>query len=497
MALTELTAQNDILSAVFSFRNGEVKKGNALNIISRKTGYYFTYDSRIINTEEKVILNSDEKALEEILRDIVKIDSIRFSIIGNNIIIARSFTRPAVSGNLTEEEEVYRVAGRIVDSETGEPLPFATVAIRNKPRGTVANIDGYFSLAVPMNILTDTLTVSYLGFLNRLIPLSETLGNDFTISMFRDYIPIPEIIIRSQIPQEIIKRAVLSIPANYGTTPASLWAFYREGVRKGKELQVYSEAVLNIYKAPYTSPSTDQAKVIRSRKAENVSSSDTLMLRLRAGLNSSLYLDGIKNLFEFFDEEFMDLYNYQMTDIVTIDDEAAFVIEFVQKEHIKEPLYRGSVMINTVDYALIQAEFELHPSYISRRNETFITSPLRGFNVRPVSVKYRTSYKKSGDRYFLNHVRGDLRFAARKKRSLFSSSFDVFFELAVTQSDINNVTRFDRKEVIPLESVFSRTVSGYDPDFWGEFDFLNPEEDLLKSMNSISLRLSRYLEDNR
>ncbi len=45
--------QESILDSTFTFRAGTVKTGNALNLITRQTGYNFTYDSRLINPEEK------------------------------------------------------------------------------------------------------------------------------------------------------------------------------------------------------------------------------------------------------------------------------------------------------------------------------------------------------------------------------------------------------------------------------------------------------------
>ncbi len=493
----EAEGQEDILRSVHTFRNGNVRKTNALNIISRKTGYYFTYDSKLIDPEERIILEADNIPLDEILRNIIQNDSVRFTVIGSHIIIARIVPELAETYPVELTEDTYRVSGLVVEHESGQPLPYATIAIEGKPRGTVSNSDGFFSMAITDDLIYDTLTVSYLGFINRSIPVYEALGNNFTIKMFRDYIPIPEIIIRSQIPQELIKKAVEAIPDNYGTTPASMWGFYREGIMKRKEIQLFSEAVLKIYKAAYGTSMQDQVKVVRSRKLENAGSSDTLMLRLKGGLNSSLLLDGMKNNFEFIDEEYISLYKYAMTDIVTIDDAAAFVIEFEQREGISDPLFRGSMMINTADFAVMQAEFEVHPAYITGRNFTYVASSARGFTIRPVSASYRTTYKKSGDRYYLSHVRGDLRFTARKKRSLFNTNYDVFFELAITEADTSNVTRFSRNETIPLETVFSREISGYDPDFWGRFDFLKPEDNLMNSLNSISQRLSRFIEEEK
>jgi hypothetical protein len=39
--------QKSILDSTFTFRAGTIKTGNALEIITRQTGYNFTYDSRL------------------------------------------------------------------------------------------------------------------------------------------------------------------------------------------------------------------------------------------------------------------------------------------------------------------------------------------------------------------------------------------------------------------------------------------------------------------
>jgi hypothetical protein len=270
-------------------------------------------------------------------------------------------------------------------------------------------------------------------------------------------------------------------------------AFYREAVTKKNLLQIYSEAILQIYKSGYSTPFPgDQIKILKSRKLENTGSKDTLTIRLKAGLSSCLLLDGARNTFDFLLPENYNLYEYRMTDIVTIDDESAFVIEFAQKPSVDIPLFRGSIYINTVNYAIVQTEFEINPDYILKIKDDFINYQVRGYTMWPVSIKYFVNYRKVNNRYFLNHVRGDLRFAARQKTKLFNSSFDVFFELAVTDVNLQNVTRFDREELAPIYSIFSRTITNYDATFWGNQDFLKPEDNLLQALKNMKVKLQEF-----
>ena len=262
---------------------------------------------------------------------------------------------------------------------------------------------------------------------------------------------------------------------------------------KKTELQIYSEAIVQIYKSTYSGTIfSDQIKVIKSRKIENIGRKDTLTIRLKAGLNSCLLLDGARNIFDFLLPENYSQYDYRMTDIVTVGDESAFVIEFIQKPGIEIPLFKGSIYINTYNFAIEQAEFEINSAYIQKSKEDFISYQAKGYSMWPVSIKYSVSYRKINNRYFLNHVRGDLGFIAKQKKKLFNAPFNVFFELAITDMTLTNVSRFDREEVAPAYSVFSRTIKNYDPVFWGNQDFLKPEDNLLQALKNMKVQLQEF-----
>ncbi len=488
-------SQNGILDSAYTFRAGTTKIGNALDLITRETGYNFTYDSRLINPDLKIEMTFSGIPLRSILDYILPDDSLSYSIIDRYIIITRDVSSPPNVKDSIPPVETSTVSGLIIDAETQEPLPFVTIGMKKSGRGTVSNINGEYLLNIPSGIINDTLVVSHLGFIRRELPVKLSLGNNLTIILTREYISIPEIIIRNQIPQEIIYKTLQSIPKNYGNTPALLTGFYREGIRKKNELQTYSEAIISIFKSSYTTSFlNDQVKIFKSRKIENADVTDTLTVRLKAGLSTTLDLDLIRHLFDFISRETLPEYNYRITDIVTFDEDAAYVIDFEQNGNIDLPLFKGSIFINTGDFALLKAEFEINPDYIEKIKDSFISSPSREFNTWPTSVKYSVSYRKVDGRYFLSHVRGDLEFASKQKKRLFNTNFMVFFELAVTDINLDNVTRFEREELAPIHSVFSKTITSYDPVFWGDFDFLKPEEDLLEALRNMNVRLQEFSE---
>ena len=124
--------------------------------------------------------------------------------------------------------------------------------------------------------------------------------------------------------------------------------------------------------------------------------------------------------------------------------------------------------------------------------DSFISTGSRHFNTWPTSVKYSVSYRKVDKRYFLNHVRGDLVFSSNQKKKLFKTQFNVFFEMAITETSLDNVERFERDELAPIHSVFSKTITNYDPEFWGNMNFLRPEDNLLQALKNLNVKLLEF-----
>ena len=99
---------------------------------------------------------------------------------------------------------------------------------------------------------------------------------------------------------------------------------------------------------------------------------------------------------------------------------------FLKEQFISILLILESLMLNLKSI----------PDYIHKMKDSFVSASSHGFNTWPVSVKYSVSYRKMNDRYFLNHVRGDLVFTSSQKKRLFNTQFKVFFELAITETEL-------------------------------------------------------------
>ena len=72
----------------------------------------------------------------------------------------------------TDSTLFYQVKGKIVDRNTGDPVPSASIFIAGSSIGTVANMEGEFLLKIPLNYKNDSVVISSMGY------ESLTLGLD-------------------------------------------------------------------------------------------------------------------------------------------------------------------------------------------------------------------------------------------------------------------------------------------------------------------------------
>jgi len=231
-----------------SIKMNGVKISTALKAISRKTGYVFTYDTDLVKPETIISVDAEEKPVRELLDEIFSNRNFSYSAIDNHLIIYKEVDETTPMIREEGKTPVYMVTGLIKESGNDNPLPFTTIGIYNKGVGTISNYDGNFSLKITSACLDDSITVSCLGFKSRIIPVNQAVGNNYVIELERDYISIPEVIIRTRDPVELVLGISRHISENYGATPVILTAFYRESISKWNKLQLYSEAVIDVYK---------------------------------------------------------------------------------------------------------------------------------------------------------------------------------------------------------------------------------------------------------
>ena len=115
------------------------------------------------------------------------------------ILISASVHAFAEEDELNDTLNFKAFYGRVVDETNGRTLPFATIEAVGSNIATVTNIDGEFLLKIARVSDITEMKVSYLGFKNKTIPLSEFKNNrSLAIGLEVSSVHLQEITIRPE-----------------------------------------------------------------------------------------------------------------------------------------------------------------------------------------------------------------------------------------------------------------------------------------------------------
>ncbi len=461
---------------------------NVLDDLTSQCGFYFTFDSRLIDSRKRITMNLKDVTIKQAIDTLFQKSGLSFRIINNNIVIypETAIVRKIAADTSSTPSKTLEVRGMIRDQRTEKPLPFATVGLMDTYFGTISNEDGSFVLRIPDTLANPILVTSFIGYKNQYIPISLDSNEPVDILLTKNIISLQEVIIRYQDPVELLSESIQKIRSNYLDEPAGMTAYYRERVSRDDKCMVFSEAVVEIAKAPYTkSFMSERSRLLKGRKITNIELEDTVVFKIRSGLNTLLKLDIINHPPGFLTNDFKLAYNLHFSDVVSFKDQLVYVISFQQKENIDETLFRGDLYIDRENLAILAADFEYDPVRLGREAEMFVAKKSRRVKIRPVSAKYHVEYSDSDQGYHLAMVQGDVKFKVRKKREWIASKYSVSLEMAITAMDPGNPPEIKLGEQIKASSIMSEENFAYDPGFWGDYNTIAPEADLTEALTKI------------
>lgn len=415
---------------------------------------------------------------------------------------ALAISSPAEDGLFKKQDlQNFRTYnGKVIDAETGSLLIFATVAVQGTNIATVTNIDGEFTLKIDRKLNNPVIEVSYLGYTNAVVDVSELKdeGRNNTISLRQAAIPIMEIVIKPITPEEIVKSAIRQVSENYVEVPNFMTSFYRETIKRNRNYVSIAEAVVEIFKAPYSNEFRfDMARVYKGRKNVEESKLDTVLFRLQGGPVTTLQLDIVKNPYSILTLDAMDSYDYSLENVITIDDKPHYVVGFKQKGDIEVPLFLGHLYIDMSSFAVSEAEFSMNLEDQESAASIFIRKKPFGMNVLPEMASYRVKFREMDGKWFFSYGRAEVKFKVKWDKKLFNTNYTTMSEIAITDRTEEDVIKFSSRERLRKGDIFTEQISAFtDPDFWGDYNVIEPDQSIESAIRRLSRRL-RFEDRNQ
>jgi len=169
--------QTEYLSVWLSLDFTDAPVRRVLDKISSLTGVDFSYSEKTVPVNKRISINVEHVTLAEALNQIFAgTGSTWIAMSGNRIVIAERKDDEAGSGN---------IKGKVLDAESKEPLPGATILVKGTSIGASTDLNGDFVIhGVPSG--TQTILVSYIGYIADTesvnIPNEQTLEMNFYLT---------------------------------------------------------------------------------------------------------------------------------------------------------------------------------------------------------------------------------------------------------------------------------------------------------------------------
>jgi hypothetical protein len=462
-------------------------------IITQKTGLQFVYDSNVIHNDIKTSIRKGKYTIQQAVLLITHNRNLHVQIFESHILITPTVNSPTVQkihSITTKQSNEQLITGRLIDKVTHRPLEAGSIRIENSSIGSVTNMNGEFRLLLPDSLRSSLIVFSHIGYNIQMVPAEKFRNDSHAVIELQEHIvPLQEVVLRLANPIHILTEFHRNVHKNYSQIPISTTSFYREGVEFEKRFVKLSEGVFRIYKPSSLSAEPDKVELLKMRNIVSKNEKDSVMAKIKAGIDASLSLDIIKSNPDFLNQ-FSTEYEFISTGITTIDDRSVNIIYFKQKEAVQQPYFCGELYIDNGNNALIGAQFEINPRFVKSAGDIFIVRKSRGMKVTPQKIVYNLQYKQWNGHYYINYVRGDLHFKIRTRRRWFgSSNLHTWFEMVTCKIDTTEVSRIARKERLPRASIFEDTNFPYDISFWDDFNIIPIEHKLSESIEKISHKI--------
>lgn len=307
------------------------------------------------------------------------------------------------------------------------------------------------------------------------------------VKLVPDVVNLKEIIIRPVSGKSIIVNAMHNIPQNYATRPFEMTGFYREVGRVDSDYLSFAEASVNILNQGYVDKDKKDLVVINKerslKKVGDIEVNNPFHATVKGVPYIVLENDIVKHPGAIFGNNYLSKYNYQIAGYTLVNGEEACVIEFDQKNGIKEALYKGTVVVIMSSYAIVSIDFELSPKgkAYAKSDVPFLQRPimsLLGYSIQKVNEELSEKYMKINDKWYPYFCKIETKHRVKAKKQHIDGNLHISAELFVSKINEQPKNNYIKDKIMPDHYVFNKLTNNYNDDYWEEFNFIKPTSSL-------------------
>lgn len=371
------------------------------------------------------------------------------------------------------------ISATVIDKETKEPIGFASVGLKNRPIGTITNLQGEFDFHIPAEFRNDVLVIHMLGYTSYEVPAWSITERQNIVELEKSTQLLNEVIISDSLRGgEILSIALGRIEQNYPMKPFLLDGFYRDIKEVGGTYVSLLEAAVKIFDEDYTSPR------------------NKFKLRERVSLQEVRRSLGYENKFTaYFDEGNLleDILLHNNIRYRQFPEEEIFFKGMIRE---KDSYYNGhkvfvlsqrydydlKIYVDKENYGIIRLEYENDEQEVIRKR--------RGLVSKFVNLKRIIDFKSFDGKLYLNYITLD-----SKINWYESKTNELKFETQLHQQLLINKVYPDTDEYIgTTEKMKNYGLQyqdlKYNKEFWDNYNVIKESPLDRKIINDLEKEIS-------
>ncbi len=388
--------------------------------------------------------------------------------------------------------------GKLVDQETGEAVPFASIGIIGSSKGTSSNLEGQFSLIC---MEAASIKITCLGYESLVI---DKLQNNLSIRLKSSTTQLKAVLITDKKlnGRNIVRKAFKSISKNYNKKAFTQKFFYRHYCKDDTLYGRLIEAGVDVWKRKgyrtqqETPGQREEVRVTQLRRSFDKTpvASGHVPIALNSILETDIvgYQKKVENNLFFIGEvsnlrHFMRQYTFTVEGITTYDGQDVYIIAFKVKRGEQELSTgirfkfqkSGLLYINTKDYAFVKVQHERITAFDTLRHTAF--------------------YRKFEGKYYPYHLIKDGKNSFPIDRNGQRKNHWYHIELMSAEIQKNGYKKFKGRE--PTREMLLNIP--FDSTFWNNYNILKAtplENDIVADLGgslSLNKQFGAYTEVER
>jgi len=423
---------------------------------------------------------------------------------------------------VSSAQEKQQLLFRVIDTESKQPVPYATIQFANNKNGVIANIKGDFRIPIRYKKEKDILIVSCIGYSTKRVALNSLTEKSYHIIFL---IPkteqLNEVVLNAKdkkklLARQIVAIAIENIKNNNPIEPFSYIGYYRDYQFVDEKYINLNEGIAEVFDQGFLTHKISDplnTTALYSYKLNTEFTRDTLLSnsvyndskqikdgKMGSSISNELTLldihDPIRNYnsgsFSFvyiLEKDFLRNHKFYNRGTIFLDDEELYKIEFFAIKDVTGYIYNanGFIYIAKDDFSIHKFDYNLYSN--SPRKLIFT-----------VDIEYK---RQENDKMYLNYITFNNNFFITQNDALQIESWeydkekDSFFiefnrVLNVLSIDkINNVKIFFKDKKLLVRHIYFKSPKVIRVKLQKEAsDFLNQQN--LEEKSLISLKLKNF-----